>query len=342
MTALAPSPGRIRRTNDYLLKKSSTPFVHPTVRVVARRFLLAIPLLFVVSFLSFLLLSLTPGNAAIQILGTRATPASVAALEHQLGLDQSLPERYWHWLTHALHGDFGTSVFTGQAVSQQLEQRAPVSVSLIIGSLLVILILGVCLGVFSAVRGGTSGRVVDGLSLVGFALPGFWIGAMLIELFAVKLHLFPAVGYVPLQASPTRWLESIALPIIALSVGGVAALAKQTREAMLDVLASEHSRMAWASGIPARRIYLVYALKNVAPRVLTVLGLLTIGLLGGTALIETVFALPGLGSLAVTGSSQQDVPVVQGVVVLFTLIIVAVNLLTDIACSLLDPRVKAS
>lgn len=317
-------------------------FRHPLVRVVTRRVLVAIPLLFIVSALSFVLLSLTPGDAAQQILGTSATPGQVVALRHQLGLDQSLPERYWHWLTKALSGDLGTSIFSGQSVAQAIVQRLAVSLSLIVAGLLLMFGIGIPVGIFSAVRGGRAALLVDLLALVCLSLPGFWVGAILIELFAVKIHLFPAVGYVSLADSPWGWLRSITLPVIALSIFGIATVAKNTREAMLDVLASEHVRMAWANGIPARSIVFVYALKNVGVRILTLVGVLTIGLLSGTVFIETVFALPGIGGYAVSGASQQDVPVVQGVVVCFVLIVVFVNLLVDIAYTWLDPRVRSS
>lgn len=315
---------------------------HPLVRVVARRVLLAIPLLFIVSALSFVLLSLTPGDAAEQILGNRATPETIAALRHQLGLDQSLPERYWDWLGKALSGDLGSSIFTGQDVAQAVVERLAVSLSLIVCGLFLMFGIGIPVGIFSAVRGGKPALFVDVLALICLSLPGFWVGAILIELFAVHIHLFPAVGYVPLADSPGEWLRSITLPVIALSIFGIATVAKNTREAMLDVLASEHVRMAWANGIPARSIIFVYALKNVGVRILTLVGVLTIGLLSGTVFIETVFALPGIGGYAVTGAQQQDVPVVQGVVVFFVLIIVVVNLVVDVANTWLDPRVRTS
>jgi peptide/nickel transport system permease protein len=301
-----------------------------------------VPLLFLVSALSFLLLSLVPGDPALTILGNQATPEKVAALHHRLGLDLPLPERYWHWLSHAVRGDLGQSLYTGESVRAQIGQRLPVSLSLIVGGLILIPGIGVALGMFSAVRGGIVGRFVDGLSLVGAALPPIVVGAVLVDLLAVKTHIFPAVGYVPLKESPTQWLRSLALPVTALSIGGIASFAKNTREATLDVLASEYMRMAWARGIPPRRIFFVYGLKNVGTRVLTLTGLLTIGLLGGTVLVESIFALPGLGLLVSTGASQRDVPVVEGVAVFFTLIIVVVNIVTDLAYSLLDPRVKTS
>ncbi len=313
---------------------------HRILWIVVRRLILALPLLFVVSALSFLLVSLAPGDPALSILGVTAPPEAYEKLRHALGLDLPLYQQYWRWLSRALSGDLGTSLFNGESVTQAIAERLPVTLSLMLGALFVMGVAGTVLGVLSAVRGGAIGRFVDGLALLGFALPGFWVGAVLIEVFAVKLPIFPAVGYVAFTDSPALWLRSLALPVIALSLHGVAGLSKQTREAMLDVLASEHIKMAWANGAPARSIFFKYALRNAAVRMLTVLGLLTVGLLSGTVLAEFVFALPGLGSLAVQATNQHDLPIIQGVIVFFTLLIVLINLSIDLAYSWLDPRVR--
>lgn len=313
----------------------------PVLRVVSRRLALAIPLLFVVTALSFLLVSLTPGDAARQILGPEASPQANQNLRRELGLDQPLYSQYWRWVDHAVRGDLGSSVITGEPVSKTIGDRLPVTLSLVLGALLLTSVAGVGLGIFSAVRGGILGRVVDGLSLLGFALPGFWVGAVLISIFAVKVHWFPAVGYVPFAESPGQWLRSLVLPVTALALHSVAVLAKQTREAMLDVLASEHIRMARANGIPPHLVVLL-SLKNAAIRVVTIVGLQAVGLLAGTLFVEQVFALPGLGYSLVNGTLQHDLPVVQGITVFFTLTIVFVNLAVDLAYSWLDPRVRTS
>jgi peptide/nickel transport system permease protein len=301
---------------------------------------MAVPLLFVVSALTFVLVSLTPGNAAEEILGTRATADEYAALNRELGLNLPLYQQYWDWLGRALHGSLGESIFTHQAVTQIIGQRLPVTLSLLVGSLLVSMVLGVSLGVFSALRGGATGRAVDALALVGFSLPAFWVGAELIVIFAVWRNWFPATGYVPLDVSPVGWLHSLVLPVFALSLYGIAATAKQTREAMLDVLASDYIRMARANGIPRRSVIFRHALRNASIRIVTVLGLQAIGLLGGTVLVENVFALPGLGSLMVTSVTQHDLSVVAGMVVYFTLIVVVINLVVDLAYTWLNPKVR--
>jgi peptide/nickel transport system permease protein len=313
---------------------------NPVLRVVARRCAIAVPLLLVVSALTFILVSLTPGNAAEEILGTSATPAEYAALERALGLNLPIYEQYWNWLEHALTGNLGQSIFTSQPVTQEIGQRLPVTLSLLVGALVVSAVAGVGLGVFSALRGGAVGRAADALALIGFSLPSFWVGAELIVIFAVWRNWFPATGYVSISASPAGWLHSLVLPVFTLSLYGIASLAKQTREAMLDALASEHIRMALANGIPRRSIVFRHALRNASMRVVTVFGLLAVGLLGGTVLVENVFALPGLGSLMVNAATEHDIPVVAGIAVCFTLMVVAINLAVDLAYVWLNPRVR--
>jgi peptide/nickel transport system permease protein len=325
-----------------LRRHAGRAIASPIVRVVVRRLILAVPLLFIVSALSFLLISLQSGDAASQILGTDATTESLASLRHQLGLDLPVYEQYARWVSHAAHGDLGTSLLSGESVTKVVNDRYAVTLSLVTLSFILTVVVGVALGIFSAVRGGVLGRLVDGLSLIGYALPGFWVGAILIALFAVKLQWFPAIGYVSLGTSPNDWARSLVLPVTALALQGVSLLVKQTREAMLDTLASEHVRMAWANGIPPRTIYFRLALKTASVQVVTVAGLQVVILLGSTIFVEQVFALPGLGSALVNATVNGDLPVVQALTVMFTLIIVVINLVVDVAYTLLDPRVRTS
>ena len=301
---------------------------------------MTVPLLFVVSALTFVLVSLHARQRGRGDPRDVRHPQAYAALDRALGLNLPLYEQYWNWLGHALTGDLGQSIFTGQPVTQAIGQRLPVTLSLLIGTLLVSVVIGVGLGVFSALRGGAIGRAVDALALIGFSLPAFWVGAELIVIFAVWQHWFPATGYVAITDSPAGWLRSLVLPVAALSLYGIAATAKQTREAMLDVLGSEYIRMAWANGISTGSIVFRHALRNASIRVVTVIGLQAVGLLGGTVLVENVFALPGLGSLMVNAGTQHDLPVVAGLVVYFTLVVVAINLLVDLAYLWLNPRVR--
>jgi peptide/nickel transport system permease protein len=325
---------KLRRNADRVLGD-------PVVRVVARRLLLAVPLLVVVSALSFVLEKLSP-TQAVDVILPHGTVAQRALLSRQLGFDLPVYDQYWHWLSHALGGNLGASYFTGQPVAALIAQRFPVTLSLIIPTVLVMFALGVGAGVVSAVRGGVVGRAVDAVSLIWFAMPGFWVGAVLVAFFAVRLRWFPAIGYVPFSQSPGEWARSMVLPVTALALLPTAVMARQMREAMMDVLASEHVRMAWANGIPPRLIHFRLALKNASIRAVTVGGLQVIGLLAGTLFVEQVFQLPGLGGALTTAASEGDVPVTQGIVVFFTVIIVGINLVVDLVYTLLDPRVRTS
>ena len=310
--------------------------------LLVRRLLTAIPLLLVVSSFNFLLLSLTPGDAARQILGPQGTPEQYEALRQQLGLDLPVYEQYWRWLERAVSGDLGSSIINGASVTESIASRLPVTLSLIAGSLLVSALVGVGLGVFSAVRGGVIGRVVDALALLSWALPVFWVGSVLVVVFAIQLEWLPALGYIPFTESPRDWARSLVLPIAALSLGSVAAVLKQTREAMLDVLGSEYIRMAAANGISRTSLIFRHALKNAALPVITVLGVQTIGLLGGAVLVENLFSMPGMGSLVVSSALAHDVPTVQAIAVVFTVVVILVNLSVDLAYGLLNPRVRAA
>ncbi len=318
------------------------PSSHPILAVVLRRLVLAVPLLVLVPMLTFALVSAGGADPARVVLPPFAPAGALAHFRHQFGLDRPWYVQFGRWLAHAARGDLGASFYSGQPVTQIIGERVGVTMSLTLTSLLVISILGIALGVYSAVRGGRLGRFVDGLSLVGFAVPGFWLGAVLIGIFAVTVRWLPAIGYVPLTQSPTMWARSLILPAVALGINQFAVLARQTREAMMDTLASEHIRMSWANGIPARDIYFRLALKNTAIRVLTIVGLQMIGLLLGAVFIEQVFALPGLGSLLVSATQQRDVVVVEGITFFFTILIIGVNLVIDLLYTALDPRVRTS
>jgi peptide/nickel transport system permease protein len=316
------------------------------VRVVVRRLVLSVPLLLVVSALVFVLMSLIPGNVTYTILGSPATsglsPSAYTHLANELGLNDPLPVQYWRWLNAALHGDLGNSLVTKQPITQAITERFPVTLSLVVGSVLLGLVVGVGLGVVSAVRGGVLGKTVDAFSMVGWVIPVYWLAAEMIVIFAVKLGWLPASGYVPLAASPVNWFRSLVLPVVALAVGAVGLFARFTREAMLDALGSEYVRMGRANGVSELSIVLRHTLKSASLQVITLAGLVVIGLLVGTVFVETVFALPGMGNLIVQGAQQKDIPMVQGVAVFFTLIVVGVNLVVDLAYSLLSPKVRVS
>ncbi|MEV8516090.1 ABC transporter permease [Dactylosporangium sp. NPDC051484] len=333
-------PGQNSRGNPLLTRvRPAHQFMRrPLVTLVGQRVALAVPLLMLVSALSYLLVSLTPGDAAVSILGPTAPPEAYDNLRHTLGLNEPVYKQYGHWLGQALQGDLGRSLFSGQAVSEMIVQRLPVTLWLIGGALLVSLIAGVGLGMLSVTGRFGLGRLADLVAVIGFAMPAFWIGVELVAIFAVKLRWLPAIGYVSPEQSLTGWLRSLILPVTALSLHGIAVLAKQTREALLDVLNSEFVHDARSNGIPERSILFRHAFKNIAPRIATVLGVQAVVMLGGSVLVENVYALPGLGSLIVSAAVQHDLPLVQGVAVCFTIFVVVINLLIDFICMALNPR----
>ncbi len=315
------------------------------VRGILRWLVSSAALLFVVSALTFVLVSLAPGDAAKSILSSQSstyTPEQYQQTRHLLGIDQPLHVQYWHWLTNLVHGDLGTDLFSGQPVAEELGARIGPSLSIVLGTVLVSGILGTLLGILSARRGGVTGRVLDLLSLAGFAIPNFWLALLLVELFALKLAALPPGGYVEPSVSAWGWLRSIALPVVTLSAGAVALVAKQTRDAMADVLSAEFITMLRARGLRTRSIVFKHALRNAAIPVVTTLGLLLISLLSGAVVIESFFSVPGLGQLAAYASGSHDLPVITGVAFAFTVVVVTANLLVDLSYRWLNPKVRNS
>jgi peptide/nickel transport system permease protein len=315
------------------------------VREAVRWLVSSLVLLFVVSALTFVLVSLAPGDAAKSILAGQTSTYTQEQYENMrvlLGIDRPLHEQYWTWLTNLANGSLGQDLFSGQEVTEVLAGRIGPSLSIILGTVLVSAVLGVGLGILSAWRGGWLGRVVDAVSLVGFAVPNFWLALVLVELLAVRLALFPAGGYTDLATDPGAWLASIALPVLTLSAGAVAFVAKQTRDSMADVLSREFVTMLRARGLSTRSILAKHALRNASIPVVTMLGLLLVSLLSGTVLVESVFSIPGLGQEAVNATGSHNLPLIAGVAFYFTIVVIIANLLVDLSYRLLNPKVRGS
>lgn len=312
------------------------------LKLVARRLVWSVPLVFVTSALTFVLVSLVPGNPAEMILGPYASASQVAALQRHLGLDEPVYTQYWHWLENAVQGNFGTSLVSGQSVTSLLSSRLTVSLNLIIGGTILASVLGVSAGTIAATRGGRLGRFVEAAAALGLAIPNFWFGLVLIEIFAVTLGLFPAFGFVAFSSDPLAWFQSLVLPVVAISLAGATQIAVQTRDSMTDVMGREFIRLLEANGIGRRSLLYKHALRNAAIPIVTVIGLNFVGLLSGSVLVESVFNFPGLGSELVDAATSHDIPAIQGTVVYFTLIVVVVNILVDVAYGLLNPRVRTA
>lgn len=309
------------------------------IRLIGHRLLASIPLMFVVTFLTFFLNSLAPGDLARTMLQGGGTPEQYQALRLQLGLDQPLVLQYWHWLERALHGDLGASFFTHERVVDLLNSRLGVTVSIMAGVLVVCVSAGLLLGVASALRGGAIGRAIDILSLGGLIFPSFWLALVLISVFAVSLQWLPAIGYTPLREDPLAWLLGLILPVLAVATHSITTLAKQTRDAMSDVMARDFIRSLRATGISERSIIWKHALRNAALPLVTVVGLVMVSAISGTVFVERIFVLPGLGSLAVQATEQDDIALLQGAALYFTLLTIVINLLVDLSYVWLNPKV---
>lgn len=310
--------------------------------LVRRRLLQAIPLLLLISTLTFALVSLIPGSVTAALYGLSATAEEQAEIAKKLGLSDPLYMQYWRWLKGAVHGDFGQSLFNQEPVVALLNQRIGLTLTLTIATIVVVTVVGVGLGIYTGLRPGPVARIIDQVSWIGHSVPNFWFGLVLVSLFSIALRWLPAGGYVPISESPIGWLKSLILPVVALAVPPLTVVIRQTRTALVSELESDYARTLRAVGVSEVSVVLRHALKNASVPVVTVLGLDFVGLLAGTVVVETVFVLPGIGSLAASSVPDHDLPVITGVVVYYTLIVVAVNLLLDIIYGWLDPRVRVS
>lgn len=312
------------------------------LKIVAYRLAISVPVLLLVTLVTFLVASLAPGNAALAILGQGASPEQVGELEKALGLDRPVIIQYLDWLTNALQGDLGSSLISGQPVTEAISQRIQPTLSLLVASILVISLAGCALGVFAATRGGPLARVIDILTFAGLAVPNFVFALYLIPLFALTLRLLPASGYSPIAEGVGAWSASLVLPVVAMAFGSVGIVAKQARVSMEDTLAREFVPVMRANGYSRASIVYRHALKTAGMPMLSAIGLASVGVISGTVLLEAVFAFPGLGGLAVLASGQSDIPVVVGVTLVFTIFVVIINLLVDLSFAAINPKVRTA
>ncbi len=308
---------------------------------IGRRLLALPPLLLIISIIIFGLSVIIPGDPARAIAGLNASQSEVAEIRHQLGLDKPLVVQYWTWLDHALHGNLGTSLVANSTVASQLGQRFPVTLSMALGGLVVIILIGVPAGLIAGTRPGTIlDRILTVGSSAGIAVPDFWLAMVLVVLFAVKFHLLPAIGYVGITASPIQWATHLYLPWIALGVSGGATLARQLRSSLIDVLDQEYIRTAEAKGLRRRTVILKHALKNASMVPVTLIGLQFAYLLGGTIILENIFSMPGLGQYFFQALNAKDLPVIQGVTLVYALTFVIMNLIVDVVYGYINPKIR--
>jgi len=304
------------------------------LQFVARRILVAIPVLFGVSLLAFSIIRLIPGDPAqVMLFGSQATPQQMQKLRVELGLTEPYPVQYAIYLSHLVHGDLGKSFITGQPVATEIENRFPDTLRLTIASMIVAVVVGVSLGIVAGVWPNTwVDHLATGISVLGVAIPYFWLALILVLFFAVDVHWFPSLG----EGSPT----AIVLPAISLGYGFAAIITRLLRNNLIDVYQTHYVLVAKAKGLSRWQVLRRHALKNALIPVVTILGLQFGNLLSGAVAVEVIFGRPGIGNYLVQAIEAKDIPTVQGIMLFIAVIYILINMLVDISYGLLDPRIR--
>lgn len=311
-------------------------------RLIIRRVLQTIPVLFAVSVLVFGMTQLIPGDAARVVAGENATNEQVAETRAALGLDRPMAVQYWDWLTSALTGDLGQSMSTSEPVRDALAARLPITLLIVVGAMLLSVLLGTLMGSWSA---NSHGRFPDqqlrALASVLVAIPSFIVGLYLVWIFAINLGWFPATGFQPLSEGLLLMLASIALPAIALGAGGAGEVALQARSAVRSSLVADYTTALKLRGVSTSRVIFKHGARNASIPMTTVIALLFQHLLGAVVIVEVLFALPGIGTLSVDAVRNRDIPMLQGITLVMAVMVLAANLVSDILYGILDPRMRA-
>ena len=304
------------------------------LRFIGQRLIATIVVLFGVSVLVFAIFYLMPGDAAQTLLfGTQATPEQIETLRHTLGLDRSLFVQYVDYMSHVLRGDLGTSYVTRRSVSDEIIAQFPATLRLSAAGMFVALAIGLPTGILAAIRRGTwVDNLASGISVLGVAIPNFWLAVLLTLLFSVKFNIFPVLG--------SGSIRAIILPAIALGWGFAAIITRLVRASMIEVLNQPYVTTARAKGLTERVVIVSHALKNAMIPVLTIIGLQVANLLSGAVVVESIFARQGIGTLAVRAIQSKDIPMIQGITLFVAVIYVLINLLVDLGYALLDPRIR--
>ena len=308
---------------------------------IARRLLATIPVMGVVAIAVFALLHATPGDPAVIIAGDYATGEDIARIRAKLGLDQPFLTQVGLWVGRIVRGDLGTSIFSGLPVTTLIGQRVGTTAWLTLFAMLISVGIGVPLGVLAAWRKGAwIDRLVMIFAVSGFSIPTFWLGFILVYVFAISVGWLPVQGYIPITAGFWPFLSHLILPALTLSAVYMALIARMTRASMLGVLGEDYIRTAFAKGVAPRGVLIRHALKNASLPVVTIIGIGFALLIGGAVVTESVFALPGLGRLTVDAIIRRDYPVIQGVILIVSGVYVMINLVVDVLYVVLDPRIR--
>jgi len=314
---------------------------HTVFDYTIRRLISAIPVLFVVGFVVFFIVHLIPGNPVMVMLGDDATKEEVAALTEKLGLNEPLPTQYIKWMGNVLRGNLGDSIHYNRPVTEALLDKAEPSMILVVYAISISVIIGIPLGIIAAInRAKLLDRLCMIVSMIGISTPGFWLGMNLVILFAVKNRVFPSVGYIPIsEKGILTSLYFLTLPALALGLQRSASIARVTRSSMLDVLNNDYVRTARAKGLSEYYVIVKHTLKNAMIPVLTQIGISFAHLAGGAVAIETIFNIPGVGSLAFESIKRRDYPMIQGHILVVAAIYILVNLIVDLLYRYVDPRI---
>ncbi|MGG4775725.1 ABC transporter permease [Alcaligenaceae bacterium 429] len=307
---------------------------------IARRLITTIPVVIMVAIVIFALLRLTPGDPAAVIAGDDASPAQLAAIRAQMGLDQPITTQFFDWAGKLLHGDLGTSLLSGTAVTTLIADRMGPTIALAISTMSFTLLIAIPIGLIAAWRHGrATDRFVMILSVLGFSIPTFVVGYLLIYLFSLQLGWFPVQGYKDLSQGFYAFSMRLVLPTIALSTVYVALIARITRSSVIEVMNEDFIRTARAKGVKESAVFLRHALRNAAVPIVTIVGIGAAALIGGVVVTESVFNIPGLGRLVVEAVQARDYPIIQGVILLFSLTYIVINLVIDVLYTVFDPRI---
>ena len=308
---------------------------------ISKRIGQTVPVVLLVSFFVFFVINVIPGDPTLTVLGEFATPEQREIARQQYGFDRPMLVQYVDWLTKTLSGDLGRSLHSNERVWAMLVDRLPVSLELSALALIIALVIGIPAGILAALRRGTTVDAVIGMfSAVALGVPYFWLGVLLILLFAIFFNLLPPSGYVPFTESPVENLKLMILPALTIGLHVAPLIVRQTRASVLQVLSLDYVRTAHAKGLPWSAIVRRHVLRNALIPVLTLVGLQLGNMLGGAIVTETIFSTPGLGSLIVAAVSTRDFPVVQSAIFLVVLLVIFVNLVTDILYAYVDPRIR--
>jgi len=313
-----------------------------TTHIVGSRLLQALPVILLATFMVFSLLKLVPGDIAVTLAGDNASDARIAEIRTIYGLDRPFLVQYGSWLSHAMQGDLSRSLLSGEPVANSIARAFPNTLLIVAIALVLALITGIPMGIVAAIKpNGWVDKTVSLVASLGVAIPSFWFAMILVAEISLKLNWLPATGAKSFAVSPVDAVRHALLPAIAIAAYGMAEVARQLRGSLLEVLSSQFVRTLHAKGVPMWAVLWKHGLKNVGVNLLTIVSLLVNRMLAATVVVEAVFAIPGMGSLIVRGAIQRDFPIVQGVVFAMVIVVIVVNLVTDLLCASVDPRIDA-